>query len=125
MKTKLALTVLLSIIGVTTQAQAPAPKVLSGSCRVESTKEEIEIKNLDPVQFGMFAKGVSKDGYVVYLTDNFQNAVSVELSAEGNNGYSIAELKPNRVTKVRTGITFRTANNPIGRWLSCDLEVGS
>ncbi len=110
----------LSLIGFTSFAET---KVAGGSCKLENSGEIIDLVNVDSSQhYGMFAEGFSKEGFRVYLSENFADSVDINIQAVTGAGYSIVPLSSSGRTTVKTGIVVPRAGAP-GEWLSCDLMI--
>lgn len=99
-------------------------KVSAGSCKLEKSGEVIALKSTDAAQdYGVFAEGLSKDGYRVYLTENIPQAVVINFQAADTLSYAIVTVAKVGPTQIRSGISVRAAKDQAQQWLSCNLTV--
>lgn len=114
--------ILVLLMGLSLEA-APS-KVVSGGCRLESTNEVIHLENLNPNHnFGVFARGTSKEGFSVRFAQNSQDAMIVTFSNTRELSYSEIPTQDGKRTKVSMGLTVSRTIQPENEWMSCELEV--
>ena len=111
------------LISPTAQAMETL-KVASGSCRLETSGEVIQLTNVDPSQhFGLFAKGSSKEGDQIELDQNQRGAVEIMIQTTTGASLSIIELSTSGLTSIRISVTTKRPSETVSEWLSCDLKV--
>ena len=115
-----------ALMGSTGAKAVPAPRVVAGMCKLESTGETMVPENIDPNQhYGMFASGSFPNGASIVLTMNYHPRIYVEIAGGGRSAYAIypGPSSGNRTT-IDVG-AFVTGNEAQSKpqWLSCKLEI--
>ncbi len=115
----------LTVLMLSAASSHAALTVRSGTCKLESSGEVLTLVNVDPNHhFGLFAEAISKEGFRIYLTQNFHNSVDLNMNTTDNMIYAIVPLATAGETSVKAGMSVSRAAGKPGEWLSCDLRVG-
>lgn len=123
-KGTILVTAMLTLCGLTAQAGVLQMRLVSGTCRLEGTKQVVAIEKVNPLErYGVIGSSHISDLAHMQIWSDMNRTVSVSRHAGDLSAASSYDIADSGTTRIRTSIYVKNLNPYTNSWYSCDMQV--